>query len=348
MTEELTETERRPVLAARRVTKHFQVRGRRTVRALEDATVELHGGSIVALVGESGSGKTTLARVLARYYPPTDGTIELDGRTIDERDSSIRRYYGRVQLLFQDPFASLNPLHSIRHILGRPLRIHQRAKGRAEAEQAILALLRRVNLTPAEDYIDKYPHELSGGQRQRIVIARALAVGPRVMLGDEPISMLDVSIRLDILNLLKQLRDDGLALLYITHDIASARYVADEIKVMYAGQMIESGPTEQVIQHPAHPYTRLLLASSPNPEAAQDQGRPRRYAGAGDLGEPPSLIDPPAGCRFNPRCPYAMRICRTTEPPVTELGRGHWTRCHLDRTELLRPTSDLDGEGARS
>ncbi|WP_427896056.1 ABC transporter ATP-binding protein [Kribbella sp. GL6] len=342
-----TTKDEQPVLAARGVTKHFEVRGR-TVRALEDASLELHRGSIVALVGESGSGKTTLARVLARYYPPTAGQIELDGRRVDAgRGRSIRRYYRKVQLLFQDPFASLNALHSIRHILGRPLTIHRRARGRAEVEQAVLALLRRVNLTPAEDYIDKYPHELSGGQRQRIVIARALAVGPQVMLGDEPISMLDVSVRLDILNLLKQLRDDdGLALLYITHDIASARYVADEVTVMYAGQMIESGPTEQVIQHPAHPYTRLLLASSPDPEAAQERDRQRRFTGADDLGEPPSLIDPPAGCRFNPRCPYALRVCRTSEPPTVELGRGHWTRCHLERTELLRPT-DPDGEGAR-
>lgn len=331
----------RPVLQARSVTKHFTVRDRRgrgrTVRAVEDASVDLYPGSIVALVGESGSGKTTLARMLSLYYPPTDGAIVLDGKPVRSvRGRAAKQYYGQVQLLFQDPFASLNSLKSIRHILGRALAIHGRATGKKDLETKIIELLERVNLHPGTEYIDKYPHELSGGQRQRIVIARALAVGPKVMLGDEPISMLDVSIRLDVLNLLKRLRaEEGLALLYITHDIASARYIADEVKVMYAGQMVESGPTEAVIQDPKHPYTKLLLDSSPNPDAVADSDRDALFDGVGDLGEPPSLITPPSGCRFHPRCPAAMDICRIQEPPKFDLPGDRWAQCWLNDPERL-------------
>lgn len=325
-----------PVVEARAITKHFNVRDQRghsrTVRAVEDATIELFPGAIVGLVGESGSGKTTLARLLSLYYPATSGEILLDGHPVKTlRGRGARSYHGQVQILFQDPFASLNSLKSVRHILGRAVAIHKRVSGKRALESEIIRLLEQVNLSPAREYIDKYPHELSGGQRQRIVIARALAVSPKVMLGDEPISMLDVSIRLEILNLLKRLRaDTGLSILYITHDIASARYIADEIKVMYAGQMVESGPTETVIQSPSHPYTKLLLNSSPNPDAAIGQQRENLFAVDGALGEPPSLIDPPTGCRFHPRCAYAMDICRREQPPKFALSGGHWSLCWLN------------------
>ncbi|MFC0672397.1 ABC transporter ATP-binding protein [Brachybacterium hainanense] len=337
------------VLEARGVTKHFEVRGRKgtsIVRAVEDIDLQLHRGEIVAMVGESGSGKTTVARLLSLYYEATSGEILLDGKLVDHVSGKrARDYYAQVQLLFQDPFASLNSLKPIRHILGRALRIHGRARSRRETEEKIHELLRRVNLTPPEQYIDKYPHELSGGQRQRIVIARALAVEPQVMLGDEPISMLDVSIRLDVLNLLKKLRDEeGLALLYITHDIASARYIADRINVMYAGQMIEGGSSEDVIQSPQHPYTRLLLDSSPDPARGLDGDQQSLFDEVGDLGEPPSLITPPKGCRFNPRCPFAMEICNREQPEKIEISPGHWARCwlhqegkaHLLRQETIR------------
>jgi peptide/nickel transport system ATP-binding protein len=323
------------VLQAVAVTKHFTVRDRqgrkRIVRAVENVSLDLHPGKTVALVGESGSGKTTMARMLSLYYPPTAGEILLKGKPIRKVSGrAAREYYGQVQLLFQDPFASLNALKSIRHILGRALAIHKRAKGRADIEAKVIELLERVNLYPGKDYIDKHPHELSGGQRQRIVIARALAVAPNVMLGDEPISMLDVSMRLDVLNLLKRLRDeDDLAMLYITHDIASARYLADEVKVMYAGEMIESGPAEDVIQHPSHPYTKLLLDSSPDPEASAEIDRESLFAGVGDLGEPPSLISPPEGCRFHPRCPFAVESCRTEHPPKVGATGKHWVQCWL-------------------
>lgn len=336
--------DREVILEARGVTKHFPVRGKKgtsVVRAVEDIDLQLHRGEIVAMVGESGSGKTTVARLLSLYYPTSGGEILLDGTPVEHvTGRRAKEYYAKVQLLFQDPFASLNSLKSIRHVLGRALKIHGRARTAKQVEEKVLELLDRVNLSPPEQYIDKYPHELSGGQRQRIVIARALAVEPEVMLGDEPISMLDVSIRLDVLNLLKRLRDEeGLALLYITHDIASARYIADRINVMYAGQMIEGGGSEEVIHDPQHPYTRLLLDSSPDPGRGLDGDQQSLFDEVGDLGEPPSLITPPQGCRFNPRCPFAMEICTQKAPEPVEVTPGHWAKCWLhqeDKAHLLR------------
>jgi peptide/nickel transport system ATP-binding protein len=313
------------ILEADGVTKYFPV-GKGTVRAVEDATVALHRGRIVALVGESGSGKTTLARVLARYYPATSGTIRLNGEPVSGSERrGLREYHRTVQLIFQDPFGSLNPVHRIGYTLTRAVRVAGHAKNHKDAAKQVGELLERVGM-PA-DFAAKFPHELSGGQRQRVVIARALAVRPDVLLGDEPVSMLDVSIRLDILNLLARLRDkEGLAILYITHDIASARYFADEINVMYAGQMVEGGPSDRVITNPLHPYTRLLLEAAPDPDREGSGGDPM-WDGVEDLGEPPSLIDPPQGCRFHLRCPVAREICRTTVPTRTDHGGSHWTSC---------------------
>ena len=321
------------VLEARTVSKHFEVHSTfgagTTIRAVEDASLRLRPGQIVALVGESGSGKTTLARLLANFYPVTSGEILLDGEPVEsKRGFGDRKFHSRVQLIFQDPFGALNPQKSVRHNLERALKLHHDFANQAELEERILELMERVNLTPADNLVDAYPHQLSGGQRQRLVIARALAVDPEVLLADEPISMLDVSIRLDILNLLRKLRDEqGLAMLYITHDIASARYLANSVQVMYAGQTIEGGPTESVIQNPQHPYTRLLLESSPDPETTLNSGD------ALDLGEPPNLADPPAGCRFHPRCPFAMDICRTTFPGRSQINDDHWTHCWLHQEQ---------------
>jgi peptide/nickel transport system ATP-binding protein len=321
------------VLSAVDVSKHFVVRNAvgdsSVVRAVEHASVDLYAGRIVAVVGESGSGKTTLARLLARFYEPTTGQIRLEDVPVGKGVAG-RGYHQRVQLIFQDPFGSLNPVHRVWHNLDRALRIHDRRTPRAQRRRRAIELLERVSLTPGADYLDKFPHELSGGQRQRVVIARALAVAPKVLLGDEPISMLDVSIRLEMLNLLGRLsREEGLAMLYITHDIASARYVCDDVVVMYAGQMIEGGPKERVIGGPAHPYTKLLVESSPDPDRVGATSRDEQFADAEALGEPPSLIEPPTGCRFHPRCPFAMSRCSQEEPPRTDLGDGHWSRCWL-------------------
>jgi len=309
-----------PVIAAHHLAKYFPVRGMsnrgRSVHAVDDVDLEIHRGEVLALVGESGSGKSTIAKLLCGLIPRTAGDIELDGRPVHLRGRrAYRRYVGDVQMIFQDPFASLNGIHTVRYILSRAVRIHHRGLSGTQVEQRVLQLLGRVQLDPPERWIDKFPHELSGGQRQRVSIARALAAEPRVLLADEPISMLDVSIRLGILNLLQSLRDeDGIAILYITHDVASARYFADRTIVMYAGHIVEKGPSEQVISTPSHPYTQLLIASAPDPDRLE-------FSAVGeDSGEAPSLIDPPSGCRFHPRCPYAFDRCSVESPPLIPVG----------------------------
>jgi peptide/nickel transport system ATP-binding protein len=330
------------VLEAVGLTKHFPVRralgdiitGKRAVvHAVDDVSFTLRRGRVTALVGESGSGKSTVARLLAQLYPRTGGDLRLHGTTTKVHGGRrFRRYVSRVQLIFQDPFASLNPVHTVRYHLTRALRIHGNA-GRTpqELEEALAGLLTRVALTPPERYVDKFPHELSGGQRQRVAIARALGADPEALLADEPVSMLDVSIRLGILNLLRDLKERlNLAILYITHDIASARYFADETMVMYAGRMVEGGDSESVTQHPAHPYTRLLIESAPDPDRIG--GAAEAAAHERGNGEPPSLIRPPAGCRFHPRCPHAMPRCTSEAPPRLPAGDddpGHWAACWL-------------------
>ncbi|ROS21569.1 peptide/nickel transport system ATP-binding protein [Rathayibacter sp. PhB127] len=250
------------------LTKDFGIRKglRRTAfRAVDRVSFDLTPGRTVALVGESGSGKSTIARMLAKLEKPSSGSIEVrldDGTPV--HGSLYRRH---VQMVFQDPFASLNPFHSIEHHLARPIRIHQRAKGSEGVHEKALEMLRRVNLTPAEDIAARRPHELSGGQRQRVAIARALAPGAQVLIADEPVSMLDVSIRLGVLNLMGRLqREDELAVLYITHDLATARHFSDEILVLYKGRVVERGPADDVILNPQHDYTKLLALAAPDPE----------------------------------------------------------------------------------
>jgi peptide/nickel transport system ATP-binding protein len=216
----------------------------------------------------------------------------------------------------------------VRYHLSRPLRIHGLVRNGKQEREQVLSLLRRVSLSPAEQFITKYPHQLSGGQRQRVAIARSLAPRPEVLLADEPVSMLDVSIRLDVLNLLLRLKDEEhLALLFITHDIASARYFAEDTLVMYAGQSVEGGPTDEVIQRPRHPYTQMLISAAPDPDRLVPDGQKAPPLPA--RGEIPSLINPPSGCRFHPRCPHAMEVCRQRFPGRTDLDRGHWTHCFL-------------------
>jgi peptide/nickel transport system ATP-binding protein len=298
------------------------------VHAVEQVSLSLREGGITAVVGESGSGKSTLARMLARLITPTSGQILLAGRQVPATRRGRRGYARDVQMVLQDPFSSLNPVHDVHYHLSRPLLVHRMAARGPELEDAICGLLHRVALTPPEAYLHKYPHELSGGQRQRVAIARALAVRPRVLLADEPVSMLDVSIRLGVLNLLAGLRaDERLAILYITHDIASARYLADSIVVMYAGQQVESGPAATVTDEPAHPYTTLLLSAAPDP----DRAAPPAIAGRG---APPSLVTPPPGCRFHPRCPHAMAVCAQQAPPPFEVATGHHSACWLHAAGL--------------
>ena len=314
-------------LEVRDLSKRFPVSGtlrRSYVHAVEDVSFDLRPGTITALVGESGSGKSTVARLLARLYEPNDGAVVFDGDDITRvrRRREVLRYRSQVQLIFQDPFASLNPVKTVRHHIERPLRLHGIVPA-SKIEERVHELLRTVGLVPPAQIAAKYPHELSGGQRQRVAIARALAVEPRIVLADEPTSMLDVSIRIGILNLMVDLKEQHqLAFLYVTHDLASARYVADTVLVMYAGQIVERGPVEDVLADPLHPYTRLLLAAVPDPDAPVERIELRK-------GLASAAVDPAAGCRFVSRCPLAIDACSHVTPELVTTTPGRAARCHV-------------------
>lgn len=272
------------------VTKEFKIRkglSSRKLVAVNDVSFTLEPGKTVALVGESGSGKSTVARMILRLETPTKGRITIDGQDSKVRGSALREYRRNVQMVFQDPFASLNPFHTIGHHIERPLRIHGKARSSSEVREGVEELLERVNLTPAASFADRRPHELSGGQRQRVAIARALAPGAKYLIADEPVSMLDVSIRLSVLNLLARLqREENLGVLYITHDLATARHFSDEIMVMYKGNIVEHGPADDVILNPQHDYTRTLLNAAPEPSNHGKLRREVQEAVARESGEP--------------------------------------------------------------
>jgi len=295
------------------------------VRAVDGVDFEIRAGQSVALVGESGSGKTTLGKTLLRLYRPTAGRILFEGRDITQTDEGELKWYrARAQIVYQDPFSSLNPFFTVYRILEEPL-IILGFKSPGERRDMIIAALSDVRLQPVENFITKYPHQLSGGQRQRVAIARAIIAHPSFLVADEPVSMLDASVRVEILYLLKELqRKYSMAVLYITHDVATARYFTDEMQIMYAGQLVERGPIGEVIDRPLHPYTKALLEAIPDPDPA-NRYRLRDVPG----GEPPSLLAPPPGCRYHPRCPYMQPICREAEPRLEEASPGHWVACHF-------------------
>jgi peptide/nickel transport system ATP-binding protein len=309
------------------LTKDFRLGRGQVLHAVRDVSFGLYRGAVVALVGESGSGKSTVARLLAGQERLTSGTIILDGEPVSlPTRTAFRRYKSSVQMVFQDPFSSLNPVHTVRYHLERPIRLHQGKTTAADMRPEIASLLTQVRLTPPDNFTGKYPHELSGGQRQRVAFARALAAKPEVLLADEPVSMLDVSIRLEMLGLLDDLRKRlRLALLYITHDIASARYFADEIIVMYAGQVMERGPAEELTQHPAHPYTQLLVASAPDPDRFGSSLREGVGSGAREGAAAPAA--PPTGCPFSARCPLAEDRCRAENPALQQVTTSRAAAC---------------------
>jgi len=316
------------------VSKDFRISRSQTLHAVRDVSFNLYQGAVVALVGESGSGKSTAARLLAGQERLTSGVIKLNGQRVEVTNrSDFRRYKSQVQLVFQDPFASLNPVHTVRYHLERPVRLHQGRGVDVDAE--VTALMEQVRLTPARQFLSKYPHELSGGQRQRVSFARALAAKPKVLLADEPVSMLDVSIRLEMLALLNDLRERfRLAMLYITHDIASARYFADEVLVMYAGEIVERGPAEEITQQPAHPYTQLLVASAPDPDNLGSSLRASTQRDSSHRATVrPSSTDPTAvGCPFSPRCPLADDRCHAEDPGLMQITPSRGAACwHLDK-----------------
>jgi len=295
------------------------------VKAVDDVSISIGKGRTLAIVGESGSGKSTLGRVLVRLMKPISGRVIFDGRDVsDAEESELRGWFRRrVSIIFQDPFSSLNPYHSVRFILEEPLIVN--GVPREERIERITKALEEVKLVPPEDYLDKYPHMLSGGQRQRVAVARAMILEPDFVVADEPVSMLDASIRVEILTLLKELQSrHNSAFAYITHDVSTAKYFSDHMAVMYAGKLVEYGPYGEIVREPMHPYTQALMEAIPDPDP-RNRLRERRTI----QGEPPNLVNPPSGCRFHPRCPFKMRICEEQEPPMIEVRKGVYAACWL-------------------
>lgn len=299
-------------------------RERRWVRAVDSIDFEIERGETFSLVGESGSGKTTTGLVVMQLVEPTEGEILFEGRDIFSlREEERRRLRRDMQMVFQNPYASLDPRMTVEEIVGEPLTIHLGLRGR-ERRKMVIELLDTVGLNPGKYYVDRYPHEFSGGQRQRIAIARAIALKPKFIVADEPVSSLDVSIQATILNLLQELkREFKLTYLLIAHNLAVVRYMSDKLAIMYLGKIMEKGVSEEVFQNPQHPYTKALISAFP--DINPDVKRARVFL----RGEIPSPIAPPPGCRFHTRCPFRLEVCERDEPTLVEVEDGHLVACHM-------------------
>lgn len=301
---------------------HFPVKGRGIVRAVDGVNLTIARGETLGLVGESGCGKSTVARCVTRIYEPTEGRIELRGKDITKLSpKQLKPYRRQMQMVFQDPYASLNPRMTVADIIAEPLRTHGIGKP-AQWQEQVSEMLERVGL--GREHMNRYPHEFSGGQRQRIGLARAFIMQPDLVIADEPISALDVSVQAQVVNLMMDFHDEqGISYLFIAHDLSMVRYISDRVGVMYLGQLVELCPSEEIYAHPAHPYTKALLQSVPiaDPDAQREA-----VALEGDI---PSPLNPPTGCRFHTRCPHAMPRCREEVPTMREIAPGHTAACHL-------------------
>ncbi|MCP4400253.1 MAG: ABC transporter ATP-binding protein [bacterium] len=321
-----------PIIAVNNLVKDFPTKQgvfkTEYMRAVNDASFDLVPGKALGIVGESGSGKSTAARVLSLLYPRTSGSVEFKGQSIDSLQSGadVLKYRQKVQMIFQDPYGSLNPVHTVFHHIARPLLIHNKVKKKNELEGQVYAALEGVGLTPAKQTAHKHTYQLSGGQRQRVCIAKTLAIEAEVVLADEPTSALDVSIRLGILNLMQEMKEQrNVAFMYITHDIATCRYFTEDIAVMYVGHMVEWGDSMEITSHPQHPYTQLLLSAIPDPKK-------RGHAVKTDAKEKkdiPMWTPASTGCPFAGRCPHMMPKCTEKLPDVTTLAENHYVRCYL-------------------
>lgn len=315
--------EKQILLEAENLVKEFPAR-RGKVHAVSDVSLCIYRGETLALVGESGCGKSTLGRMLLRLIEPTSGRLRYDGQNLLAlKPEKMRETRRRMQIIFQDPYASLNPRMSIGRIIEEPLLTHKIGENRQERQSIVHSLMDKVGIRP--EFYSRYPHQFSGGQRQRVGIARALALNPELIVCDEPVSALDVSIQAQILNLLRDLQKElGLTYLFISHDLGVVRYISDRVCVMFLGRLCEIGGTKELYQSPIHPYTRFLMESVPKPDPALR--REEREILTGDI---PSPIDPPSGCRFHTRCPYAKEICSKEAPPMREFGNGRYAACHF-------------------
>jgi len=323
-------SEKQPLVQVRNLRKHFPVKKgvfRRTVaqvKAVDDVSFDVMPGETLGLVGESGCGKTTAGRSILRLIQPTAGEVLFEGEDVLAADrEKLRKMRRHMQIIFQDPYASLNPRMSVADIVGEGLKVHGVVKKRNEMEERVAQLLEKVKLDPS--YVNRYPHEFSGGQRQRIGIARALSLDPKFIVCDEAVSALDVSIQAQIINLLVQLREElGLAFLFVAHDLSVVEHISHRVAVMYLGKIVEEAPTGDVFTNPKHPYTQSLLSAVPQ---ANPTARRERIVLKGDV---PSPIAPPPGCPFHTRCPRVMDVCKTEVPPLKQFGPGHTYTCHLD------------------
>ena len=322
-----------PILRAQGLTRRFVARkplfgAASVVQAVSNVDLEITEGETFAIVGESGCGKSTLARLLSHLIEPSEGSVTYNGREISGlKGGDLRALRREMQFIFQDPFSSLNPRMTVGALIAEPLRIHGIGTP-AEQRGKVADLLRKVGLRA--EHAERYPHEFSGGQRQRIGIARALATGPRVVIGDEPVSALDVSIQAQVVNILEDLKEElGLTLVIIAHDLAVIRHIADRVAVMYLGEIVELGPAAEIFARPAHPYTEALLSAIPIPATGA-----RKVQTKID-GDPPNPISPPPGCRFHTRCPYAVDRCRSDHPALRDTGAGRRVACHLAETLTL-------------